>query len=117
MAELKKLTAEECKWIEKQFQVAVVQPCYKQNTLDRVSEKKLLEPKEIQVSLADFRAEFVGLAEGVYSVLLVVEDSPQSVFYDPLTKKFGACFGPDVNTGEYIDWGFRSDDPIEMYIA
>ncbi len=117
MDNVKKLTPEDLAWIDEQFNLAVAQRIYKQSTLDRAMANKLIEPREIQVSLADFRAPFVGLPEGIYSVWLLVEDSPQSVFYDPLTKKFGASFGPDIYTGENIDLGFRSDDPLEMYIA
>jgi hypothetical protein len=111
------LTQEQINWIEAAFSNAAIQPCCKQETMNRAVSKRLLTPRSIQVSLADFRAPFVGLPEGIYSVWLLLEDDPQSVFYDPATKKFGACWGPDVHTGEIIDLGFRSEDPIEMYIA
>jgi hypothetical protein len=113
----KALTQDQIYWIETAFRRATAQPCCKQETMNRAVSKILSTPKEIQVSLADFRAPFVGLPEGIYAVWLLLEDDPQSVFFDPATEKFGACWGPDVHTGEIVDLGFRSEDPLEMYIA
>ena len=117
MNHVKPLATEENVWIDEAFRAAIAKPCCKQDTLNLAVAKRLSVPKNIQVSLADFRAPFVGLPEGIHAVWLLLEDDPQSVFYDPATKKFGACWGPEIETGEYIDLGFRSDDPLEMYIA
>lgn len=79
---------------------------------------RILEvPEMVTVTLAAYRAPHVGLTPGEHRVWLVVKDDPQSVFYDCATQKFGACWGPDRDTGELIDLGFRSHDPLEMYTA
>ena len=75
------------------------------------------DPEEANVTLADFRASYLKMKPGNYAVLLVVKDDPQSVFFDPNTGLYGACWGPDIYTGETIDLGFRSDNPAEMYLA
>jgi hypothetical protein len=78
----------------------------------------LLEfPEKVIVELADFRAPLLNLQPGQHEVWLVVKGSPQSVFFDPSSSAFGACWGPDKDTGELVDLGFRGDDPFEMYIA
>ena len=77
----------------------------------------LADPEETTITLADFRASYLKMEPGNYSVLLIVKDDPKSVFFDPNTGLYGACWGPDIYTGETIDLGFRSDDPVEMYLA
>jgi hypothetical protein len=72
--------------------------------------------EEITVSLADFRAPFVGLEPGDHRVWLVIRTGAQSVFYDPKNRNFGACWGPEIGSGEWLDLGFRSDDPFQMYV-
>jgi len=47
-------------------------------------------------------------------VYFVTDDDMQSVFYDPASESFGAALGPDEDTGQYIDLGFRSDDVLAM---
>ena len=73
-------------------------------------------PEKVSVSLEPFRAPYVSLEPGIHEVWLVVRGDSQSVFYDPINKNFGACWGPVMETGELIDLGFRSDDPYEMYV-
>lgn len=69
----------------------------------------------IDVVLDAVRARHVGKKAGVHQVLLVLQDEPQSVFFDIQCGDFGACWGPDAATGELIDLGFRGDDPVEIY--
>lgn len=56
----------------------------------------------------------VDLPAGMHTVYFVTEDDLQSVFYDPASESFGAAWGPDESTGQYIDLGFRSDDVLAM---
>jgi hypothetical protein len=56
----------------------------------------------------------VDLPAGMHKVYFVTDDDMQSVFYDPASESFGAALGPDEDTGQYIDLGFRSDDVLAM---
>lgn len=77
----------------------------------------LQEPVEQTVLLEEVRANAFGLCGGTRQVWLVVRDDPQSVFYDVQTESFGACWHPDAASGQYIDLGFRHENPFEMFIA
>lgn len=77
----------------------------------------LLDPVEGEVELEAYRAPHIGLPVGFRTVWFIAKDCPQSVFFDPLTGLFGACWGPDAKTGAYVDLGFQGRDPFEMYQA
>lgn len=62
-------------------------------------------------------AGLLGLPAGTHSVYFVSDGSPLSVFYAPFHKLFGAAWGPDAETGEFLDLGFRSTDVLEMASA
>ena len=59
----------------------------------------------------------VDLPAGTHTVYFVTEDNPLSVFYDPSSESFGAAWGPDESTGQYLDLGFRSDDVLDIAAA
>jgi hypothetical protein len=72
-------------------------------------------PKSINVD--EFHAANLGVAAGEHPVWFVVQGDPQSVFFDEETGRFGACWGPDRDRGTYDDLGFRSRDPVEMFLV
>jgi hypothetical protein len=78
--------------------------------------KTLKEPERVVVDLDVPQARFLGREPGKHAVWLMVKDDPQSVFFDPASGEFGACWGPDATTGEYQDLGARSDGAFEMYV-
>ena len=69
------------------------------------------------ITIQPYVAGLLELPVGTHSVYFVSEGSPHNVFYDPFHKSFGAAWGPDAETGEYLDLGFRSADVLEMASA
>jgi hypothetical protein len=86
-------------------------------TAQRFLEARLATPLEGEVQLQEYRAASAGLAPGKHAVWFVVKDDPQSVFFDPETQLFGACWGPEQGSGTYWDLGFRSGNPFKMYVV
>jgi hypothetical protein len=78
---------------------------------------KRIEPILRAIIIEPHIVHFVNLPAGTHMVYFVTEDNPVSVFYDPSCESFGAAWGPDESTGEYIDLGFRSDDVLAMAAA
>lgn len=115
--EASSLTTVDVHRIRALMDAAMKQPHHKQWIAALFLAHQLDLPEKIEVHLAAFRGTCLGLPEGIRTVWLIIKDSPQSVFYDAFTGSFGACWGPEKDTGSYIDLGFRSDDPIEMYTA
>lgn len=76
-----------------------------------------ITPVPRTVNVPEHVAQFVGGPTGARLVYFVTEDDPQSVFYDEVTGSFGAAWGPDVESGEYIDIGQRSPDPLALAFA
>ncbi|RYG14865.1 MAG: hypothetical protein EON92_00270 [Burkholderiales bacterium] len=88
-----------------------------QDPLERKFADRYLRVAEgITVEVTDFRSPYVGLEPGNYPVWLVIRGDIQSVFYDPMSRSFGACLGPEIGSGGWLDLGFRSDDPYAMYV-
>jgi hypothetical protein len=86
-----------------------------EKVFDRFVAKTLQREELILVRLDEAQARFLGRQPGEIEVWLLVKDDPQSVFFDPFSADFGACWGPENETGRYHDLGARSDDPFAMY--
>ena len=65
----------------------------------------------------EFHAKNLNVAAGECWVWFVTQDDPQSIFFDEVSGLFGCCWGPDNETGGYTDLGYRSQDPVEMYLV
>ena len=69
------------------------------------------------INIDVFHARNLDLAAGERWVWFVMQSDPQSIFFDEASGLFGCCWGPDKETGGYTDLGFRSQDPVEMYLV
>lgn len=78
---------------------------------------ELIEPALRTVIVEPHIVHLVDLPAGTHMVYFVTEDNPLSVFYDPSSESFGAAWGPDESTGQYLDLGFRSDDVLDIAAA
>ena len=77
----------------------------------------LIEPKSGLVWLDEFHARLPGHVPGSRVVWFVTQSDPQSVFFDERDGSFGACWGPARDGAQYVDLGYRSLDPVEMFVA
>lgn len=80
--------------------------------LDRVP-----RPTPRMVELDEFHTRSPQLSPGLFWTWCVSEGGPQSVFFDEVSGLFGVCWGPDRETGGYMDLGYRSQDPVEMSLV
>ena len=96
---------------------AVTSSKVQQDVVARFRQGVLAAPELISVFVDEPQARFLGRPPGNYEVWLVMKDDPQSVFYDPVSRLFGACWGPDIVTGRFVDLAVRSANPLEMYLA
>jgi hypothetical protein len=76
-----------------------------------------IAPDSRSVQVRSHIVHLVGLPEGEHTVYFVTDDDPQSVFYDPHSGSFGCAWGPDAESGRYVDLGFRSFDVLAMAAA
>jgi len=90
--------------------------CYIQSIRQRFLDKRI-EPALRTVIIEPHIVHLEDLPAGTHMVYFVTEDDPLSVFYDPSSESFGAAWGPDESTGQYVDLGFRSDDVLAMAAA
>lgn len=74
-------------------------------------------PEAGLVRLEEFQTRLPDLQPGIHAVWFITRNSPQSVFFDERSGFFGCCWGPDRDTGEYTDLGYRSSDPVDMYLV
>lgn len=74
-------------------------------------------PMPEKMTIDSFHANNLRVAEGERWVWFVTRGDPQSVFFDEESGLFGCCWGPDKVSGGYTDLGFRSQDPVEMYLV
>lgn len=86
--------------------------------VERFKAACLLDPLPGSVHVDEFNARNLGTTHGNHHVWFITSvEGPQAVFLDEGSGQFGACWGPDSATGCYIDIGFRSADPVEMYLV
>ena len=69
------------------------------------------------VIVDEFHARNLALSPGSHTVWFITTGDPQSVFFIESSGSFGTCWGPDGTTGVYLDLGFRSRDPVEMFFV
>lgn len=79
--------------------------------------EKRIAPKVGMVLIERHVMHLLGLPEGEHVVYFVTMDDPQSVFFDPNTNSFGCAWGPDSESGRFVDLGFRSADVLAMASA
>lgn len=80
-------------------------------------DRHLIAPEQGMVMVDQQISLVLGVEVGLRSVWFLTAPGTQRVFFDETSAKFGVAWGPEVVSGEYIDLGFRTDDPIDAYLA
>src|SRR5687767_12132616 len=83
---------------------------------ERFLSARLETPIRGVITTDDFHAKNLGTRAGKHEVWFVTMNEPQSVFFDESVGLFGSCWGPAA-AGEYENIGYRSGDPIEMFLV
>ena len=89
---------------------------YSELDCKRFKEACLLTPEKDWISVDSFHAKNLNISAGTHLVWFITRMDPQSVFWDEHSGLFGTCWGPDPKSGNYEDLGFRSDDPLRMFL-
>jgi hypothetical protein len=72
-------------------------------------------PTQGTVVVDEFHAQNLAVCPGSHKVWFITMGDPQSVFFVEAGDLFGACWGPGRSDNAYMDLGFRSPDPVEMF--
>jgi hypothetical protein len=77
----------------------------------------LIFPEVGTIKIEPHVSTFLKLDAGTREVWFVTKMSSQRIFFDESANAFGVAWGPDDKSGDYIDLGFRTDDPIDAFLA
>lgn len=77
----------------------------------------LITPEQGTVEVEAHMAQILNIEHGALRVWFLTSPQTQRVFLDERRKLFGVAWGPDSATGKYLDLGFRTDDPIDAFLA
>lgn len=77
----------------------------------------LIEPEKGWITVEPHVAEILGIPAGRIPVWFSTAPGTQRVFLDEREQLFGVAWGPGTTTGEYVDLGFRTDDPVDAFLA
>lgn len=83
----------------------------------RAFDSSLITPEIGSVEIEPHIAGILNVDPGMRQVWFVTASNTQRVFYDEETRAFGVAWGPDSATGNYVDLGFRTEDPIDAFLA
>lgn len=102
--------------LRKKILEALLNSEYSESDCRSFKEACLHTPERDWVNVDSFHAKNLNIAAGKHSVWFITRMDPQSVFWDEHSNLFGACWGPDLKSGTYEDLGFRSDDPLRLFL-
>lgn len=77
----------------------------------------LIDPEKGWITVELHVAEILGVPAGRIPVWFLTVPGIQRVFFDERQRLFGVGWGPETTTGDYVDLGFRTDDPIDAFLA
>lgn len=80
-------------------------------------DSSLISPEQAEIDVDSDFAGLLGIEPGAHRVWFLTAPTPQRVFLDERTMRFGVAWGPDSNTKKFVDLGFRTDDPIDAFLA
>jgi hypothetical protein len=77
----------------------------------------LIPPEQGGIEVGPDVSEILNIEHGTLWVWFLTSPQTQRVFFDECRNLFGVAWGPDSATGKYLDLGFRTDDPIDAFLA
>ena len=80
-------------------------------------ESCLIAPEVGVVEIEPHAATILNVGAGMRHVWFLTAQSTQRVFLDESIATFGVAWGPDSGTGNYVDLGFRTEDPMDAFLA
>jgi hypothetical protein len=89
---------------------------HSESDVERFQNACLPIPVKDWIVVDNFHAKNLDIPAGKHLVWFVTRTDPQSVFWDEYSGLFGTCWGPNLKSGAYEDLGYRSDDPLRMFL-
>lgn len=80
-------------------------------------DSSLIAPEQGTVEVEPHIAQILNIEQGAIRVWFLTGPQTQRVFFDERPSLFGVAWGPDSVTGKYVDLGFRTDDPLDAFLA
>ena len=80
-------------------------------------DSSLTPPEQGAVEVEPHIAQVLHIEHGEIRVWFLTGPQTQRVFFDERSSLFGVAWGPDSTTGNYMDLGFRTDDPLDAFLA
>ena len=80
-------------------------------------DSSLIPPEQGAVGVEPHIAQVLHIEHGDIRVWFLTGPQTQRVFFDERSNLFGVAWGPDSATGNYMDLGFRTDDPLDAFLA
>jgi hypothetical protein len=80
-------------------------------------DSSLIPPEQGAVEVEPHIAQVLQIDHGAIRVWFLTCLQTQRVFFDERTGLFGVAWGPDSSTGNYVDLGLRTDDPLDAFLA
>jgi len=80
-------------------------------------DSSLIPPEQGAVEVEPHIAQVLHIEHGEIRVWFLTGPQTQRVFFDERSSLFGVAWGPDSTTGNYMDLGFRTDDPLDAFLA
>jgi hypothetical protein len=77
----------------------------------------LIPPEHGAVQVELHTAQILHIEPGAIQVWFLTSQETQRVFFEERSGLFGVAWGPDSATGNYVDLGFRTDDPLDAFLA
>jgi hypothetical protein len=77
----------------------------------------LIPPEHGAVQVEPHTAQILHIEPGAIQVWFLTRHETQRVFFEERSGLFGVAWGPDLGSGNYLDLGFRTDDPIDAFLA
>jgi hypothetical protein len=102
--------------VHKRITEVLLKSEYSESDRLQFREACLQTPVKDWITVDGFHAKNLNISAGKHLVWFITRLDPQSVFWDEHSDSFGACWGPDLKSGTYEDLGFRSDDPVAVFL-
>jgi hypothetical protein len=80
-------------------------------------DSSLVAPEVGTIEIERHTAAILSVEAGMRRVWFLTKPTTQRVFLDEGAGTFGVAWGPDSATGNYVDLGFRTEDPIDAFLA
>lgn len=93
-----------------------VQTEYIENAKKRLL-RNITAPEFVIIEITEFHSAILKIEAGEIIAWKIAQEEDSIIFYEEQARKFGKADAKDKNRNTFIDVGFRTEDPLEAYLA